>query len=212
MSRASIDYLKQAGFDYKTASTPLIWTHLENQVAESNHIGGKFNPIPATAITAMIEAGEEALLSAMVEHHRRTGSLEQVQQVIDMPFVVGTVGVIPQEGVDEARLLRLVDHAGTARERIIHILPVDEDTIPCTRQVTVTGGTYADGHSVGYFGLKPGDGELGKRFGGRCAYLATLPEIRHLARDMELKADDIVTATRRDCDAMLAKVHALLFK
>ena len=207
---SSIDYLKQFGFDYKSAATPLIWTHLENQVSESNRIGAKFNSIPSSAIAGMIEAGEAALLAALESQHRRTGKLDQVSQVIDMPFVVGTVGVIPQEGVDEDKLLRLIERPGTAQERVIHVLPVESDALPITRQVTVTGGTYADGHSVGVFGMMPGDGGQERRFGGRMAYLATPSELRHLARDMENKADDIVAVTRQECDAMLAKVRELL--
>lgn len=210
MSQASIGYLKEIGFDYKPADSPVLWTHLENQVIESHSVGAKFTAIPGLAFEAMVAAGEEAFLTALVDQHKRTGRLDSVHPVIDLPFIVGTVGLIPLEGADPKKLLKLIENPGSTKERIIHILVVESDAIPCTRQVTVSGGTYSDGHTAGLFGLSPGNGASDKRFGGKCAYLATAQEIKGLADEMVLKAEDIVSVTQKECEAMLASVKALL--
>jgi hypothetical protein len=209
MSADAVHYLKAAGFQYKAAESPDLWTHLVSQMTESQGVGTKFSPASSSALAAMIAQGEAALLQALVDHHRRTGALDQIATVIDMPYIVGIEGVIPLEGADPKRLLRLVDHPGTSRERIIHVLPAEGDAIPCTKQVTVTGGLYPDQHTVGYYGLHAGGGSE-KRFGGKCAYLATSEDIKELADEMEQKADDISAVTRKECNEMLARVKRLL--
>jgi hypothetical protein len=210
MNHSSILYLKDAGYSYTSAESPQLWTHLENQVLESQPIGAKFNRLSMTALENLIAMGEDALVEALVAQHRRTGKLDKVHQVIDLPFVVGTFGIIPIEGTDDSKLLKLVDGSGTPKEHVIQVLPVESDVIPCTRQATVTGGAYSDGYTMGLYGLSPGDGAKERRFGGKCAYLATAQDIKILASEMELKVEDIVTVTRQECEAMLARVKALL--
>jgi hypothetical protein len=60
------------------------------------------------------------------------------------------------------------------------------------------------------YALHPGSGAKDRKFGGACAWLATPDDIKALARDMERRADDIASVTREECEAMLAKVKALL--
>jgi hypothetical protein len=207
MRTDSIRYLKSAGFDFKSAESPDLWSHLESHFAEPPCIGPKFMSLPAARMAELIDRGEVALLEALAAHHLRTGRLTSVAQVIEMPFVVGSDGTIPLKDADKTRLLKLIDQPGTAREHIVHILPAKADAIPATYKVTITGGIYLDGHTAGFFALHPGshpDAETAD------AWLATPDEIKALARDMERKIEDITLVTRKECEAMIANTRKIL--
>ncbi len=206
----SIRYLEGVGIHYKPAESPDLWTHLESHFAGPHPIGPKFSHLPASRIADMIGKGEEALLAAMVEQHRRTGRIGHVTRSIDMPYVVGTAGTVSLATADKARVLTLVEQPGSVNERLVHVMPVAVDDIPSTHQVTITGGTYPDGHTAGYYDLQPGHPPAGSKDKDACVYLATEDEIIGLAREMEEKIEDIVVVTRKECDALLKKVKKAL--
>jgi len=208
----SIQYLEKAGFHYKPAESPDLWSHLEAHFAGPKPIGPKFSTMPANFIAELIMLGEEALLEALVTHHRQTGSPGKVARVIELPYVVGTQGAVHLSGIDPNRVMHLVENPGTSQERVIHVVAASADDIPCTSQMTVTGGVYADGHTAGYFDLCPGDhanGEDGSK-DMALAYLATPDEIAVHLREMEMKAEDIAVITRRECDDMIAKAKKIM--
>jgi len=210
----SVRYLEQAGFDYKPAESPDLWSHLESHFAGRQSIGPKFAPMPASNVAELIAMGEGALLEAMIAHHRQTGTLARVARVIELPYIVGTGAVIPLSRADARRVLRLIKDAGTPYERLIHVMPAEADEIPCTSCMTVTGGLYPDGHTAGYYDLMPGDHpeDSAPALGAdeSCACLATRNEIADLAREMELKLDDIAIVTREECEEMIEKVRKTL--
>jgi hypothetical protein len=144
MRAESIHYLKKAGFDFKPAESPDMWSHLESHFAGPSRIGPKFMSLPAGLVAELINRGEDALLDALAACHLKTGKLAPVSHVLEMPFVVGTDGTVSVTAADRKRMLVLVDQPGTAKERIVHLLPAKADAIPGTRQVTVTGGLYPD--------------------------------------------------------------------
>ena len=209
----SIRYLEQAGFHYKPAESPDLWGFLESHFAGPRSIGPKFVPMPTSFIAELIAMGEEALLEAMVAHHRKTGTPGRVARVIDLPYVVGTMAAIPLAAADIKRLVRLVSQPGTPHERLIHVVPSAADDIPTTSRMTATGGVYADGHTAGYFDLCPGehisgDGPEAKGAEDSFAYLATPDEITALAREMEARLDDIAIVSAKEGRAMINKALA----
>jgi len=209
----SVRYLEQAGFHYKPAESPDLWGFLEGHFAGPQSIGPKFTPMPASFVAELINLGEEALLEAMVLHHKQTGTPGLVARVIDMPYVIGTAASIPLAEADASRLLRLIDQPGTAREHIIHVVPATADEIPSTSHMTAIGGVYSDGRTAGYFDLLPGERLEASAHGkmeGALAYYATPAEIAGLAREMEARAEDISVITRGECDAMIAKAKKIL--
>ncbi|MGE3624440.1 MAG: hypothetical protein AB7H77_11300, partial [Bdellovibrionales bacterium] len=90
----SIRYLEQAGFHYKPAESPDLWSHLESHFSGRQRVGPKFTPLPATTVAELISMGEEALLDALVSHHKKTGNPGRVARVIELPYVVGTAAAI----------------------------------------------------------------------------------------------------------------------
>jgi len=209
----SVRYLEKAGFHYKPAESPDLWGFLESHFAGPQGIGSKFSPMPASFVAELINMGEEALLEAMVQHHKRTGSPGRVARVIDLSYVVGTAASIPLNQADKRHVLRLVDLPGTPRERIIHVIPSKADDIPSTCHMTAIGGVYADGRTAGYFDLLPGERLEESVHDGKpsdTAFYATHDEIAALARDMQVRAEDISVITRKECDEMIAKARKIL--
>jgi len=215
MARADcVSYLEHAGFHYKPAESPDLWSHLESHFGGRQAVGPKFTPMPSVFMTELIAMGEEALLEAMVAHHRQTGALGRVARVIDLPYIVGTGAAVPLARADKRRVLHLVADPGTLYERLVHVIPVEADEIPTTSRVTVTGGLYPDGHTAGYYDLTPGDQtadvDAASDEEEARAWLATRDEIATLAREMELGIDDIVTITRRECEVMVERAKKTL--
>jgi hypothetical protein len=211
MRADSIRYLNDAGFDFKPAESPDLWTHLESHFSGARRIGSKFNPLPASAVAELIAKGEEALLDALVLEHQRTGTLASVTQVVDMPYIVGIDGDISLSHAKAAETFDLIEQPGTIAERLIHVLPAGKDSIPPTCQATVRGGLYPDGRTVGFYALSPGNHADEDRIAAADhVYLATPEDIAALAKDMETNAEEIVLVTRQECDAMIARVKRLL--
>jgi len=207
----AVHYLEHAGFHYKPAESPDLWTFLESHFAGPRPVGSKFTAMPSAFVAELIGLGEEALLEAMVAHHRKTGSLGRFTRVIDLPYIVGTDAAVPLAEADSAQVLRLIEQPGTPAERIVRLVPTAADDIPCTSHMTVTGGLYADGHTAGYYDLRPGEHcENGDTLPAGFAFLATEAEISSLAREMEAKIEDITLVTRRECEEMLGKVKRML--
>jgi hypothetical protein len=209
----SIRYLEKAGYQYKPAESPDLWGFLESHFAGPRIIGPKFVPMPASFVAELIAMGEEALLEAMVAHHRKTGNPGRVARVIDLPYVVGTMAAIPLAVADTSRVLRLVSQPGTPHERLIHVVPSAADDIPTTSRMTVTGGLYPDGRTAGYYDLSPGehlagDGPDAKGAERSFAYLATPDEIAALAHEMKVKSDDIAIVSGKECQTMITKALA----
>jgi hypothetical protein len=98
----SIRYLKEAGFDFKSAESPDLWSHLESLFAGSRRIGPKFMPLPAAPFAELIARGEDALLNALATQHIATGKLASVAEIIEMSFVVGTDGAMSLSAADPA--------------------------------------------------------------------------------------------------------------
>jgi hypothetical protein len=206
MHSESIHYLEAAGFHYKPCESPEIWTHLESHFIRPAPIGSRFVHFSASRMEEMIARGEDVLLDALMSGLRRTGKPGPVAETIEMPYIVGTSSTVSPAVADPARILWLVDQAGTSREHIVQVMPAEADAIPGTRHMTVTGGLYADGHTAGYYDLCPGMPVKADA----CVYLATAEDIRALAEDMRVKAEDIVLITRRECEVLLAQVEKLL--
>ncbi len=208
MQRAdAVRYLEQAGFHYKPAESPDLWSYLEGHFAGPQALGPKFDRMTSSFVTELIEKGEDALLEAMVTHHRKQGRLDRVSKVIDLPFVVGTGAAVPLAKADARYVLKMIAGAGTSQERIVHVMPAEPDEIPSTSQVTVTGGLYADGHTAGYFDLRPG--EWTDDGAETYAWLATHDEIAALTREMEERVEEVTVVTRRECQDMIAKAGRL---
>ena len=210
MRAESIRYLKIAGFDFKPAESPDLWSHLESQFVDPQRIGPKFMPLPHDMITTLIARGEDVLLESLMIRHRTTGKLSPVSEVLEMPFVVGTDGLVTVTEADRAKLLDMIDQPGTPRERIIHLLPTTLGAIPDTRKVTVTGGLYADGHTAGFYSMRPGNQADTPHLEKTSAWLATPDEIKDLAHEMERKLEDISVISRHKCEAMIAKARKAL--
>jgi hypothetical protein len=200
----SVRYLESAGIHYKPAESPELWAHLEGHFEGPCRVGSKFSRLPASLVEEMIAKGEEALLAGLVADHRRTGRLGPVACLLAMPYAVGTEAAVPLGRVDKARILDLIEEAGTPSERLIHIIPAAADAIPCTYEMTVTGGLYADGHTAGYYDLVPGHADAD------CAWLATAEEIESLAREMEARIDDIAIMPRHECEGMIVRARKAL--
>jgi hypothetical protein len=205
----AVRYLEQAGFHYKPAESPDLWSYLESHFASPQSVGLKFNHLPGSFVAELIAMGEEALLDAMVALHQRTGALGRVERVIELPYVVGTGAAIRLTAAEAQRALRLVIEPGTPQERIVHVMPVEADAIPCTTRMTATGGLYPDGHTAGYYDLRPG--EIADKSGeGVFAWFATPDEIACLAREMEAKIEDITVVSRAEAEEMVNKVEEIL--
>jgi len=205
----SVQYLERAGFHFKPAESPDLWTHLESRFGGAGIVGPKFAPMSASFVAELIGQGEDVLLEALVEMHRRSGALGRVVQVIDLPYVVGTGAAIPLAKADPARVLRLIDQPGTPKERIVHVVPASADDIPVTTRMTATGGLYPDGHTAGYFDLRPGGPETGDDESA-VAWLATRDEIAALLSEMEANLDDVTIRSRKETEDMIAKAGRLL--
>ena len=207
MRAAPIDYLKKHGFDFKSAESPDIYTHLESTFANPGHTGSKFSALSQDLITMLINRGEEALLSELMERHRKTGKLATVKQVIEMPFVVGTDSLVELKDDDKKHVIELIDQPGTRNERVIQVLPAQADAIPVTHHITVTGGLYADGHTTGFFSLQAG---RASRDGKKAAMLLTADDIRSLLHEMEARIEDIGLISEHEARAMIAKARKAL--
>jgi len=204
MRADSIRYLHDAGFEFKSVESPDLWTHLESHFSGAGRIGLHFDPLPADRMNALIAQGEEALLDALVRQHKATGQLAAVAETIDLPYVIGIDSAIGAAEATHGEVLALIDRPGTVGERLIHVLPTPASALPPTRQATIEGGVYLDGHTVGFYTLHPG------HHADEGLYRATPTEIARLATDMETNADDIALITRRECDAMIARAQRAL--
>jgi len=208
MRSEAIDYLNQAGFDFKPAESPDLWTHLESHFLDRQRIGARFNALASDAVADLIRRGEEALLTAMATQHRATGRMAAICHVLELPYIVGCDDTVGMQSARDYESFMLVDRPGSFGERLIRLLPAGAGDIPTTRQATVSGGVYADGHTVGFFDLCPGshtqDGE------NDAVHLATPIEIVSLTREMESNSDQIAIATQHECAAMIAKVRTAL--
>jgi hypothetical protein len=204
MRAEAIRYLTDVGFDFKSAESPDLWTHLESHFYGRQPIGARFDPLPSDAIADLIMQGEEALLDALMHQHQRTGTLSPVSHVLNMPYVVGCDRSIHK--MKSSDTLALIDQPGMATERLVHVVRTDREKIPSTHQATVKGGVYADGHTVGFFDLIPGDHSRESSVEtDHPIYLATSDEIAALVKEMEVNIEDIVLATEAECKAMIAR-------
>lgn len=200
----SIEYLKKAGFDFKSVESPDIWPHLEGRLTTStSRVGSKFIPMSGQMISELVSRGEDALLDAMVKHHQMTGHLDRVEQTIELPFVVGLDARVPSSNDPT---LQLVDHPGTVHESIVHLLLSEPDHIPGTHKVTFCGGLYSNGHTAGFYNFLPGTDVNDSA----PALLATSAEIMALTREMEENADNITTLSRSECETMIEKARRIL--
>jgi hypothetical protein len=206
MRADAIRYLNEAGFNFKSVESPDLWTHLESHFYGKQRVDSRFEHLPATAIADIIMKGEDVLLEALMQEHKATGRLAPVARVLDMPFVVGRTSAIRASQAKSDEVLMLIEQPGTAAERVIRLLPVGIDKIPTTHHATVTGGLYADGHTVGFFDVNPGDNvaEISS------VYLATPDEILSLVREMEANAEDVTLVTQAECSAMIKRAMKAL--
>jgi hypothetical protein len=210
MRTDSLNYLKNVGIDYKSSESPDLWSFLEDHVTRPHRIGHIFSPMSPLIIEDVIARGENALLDAMVVQHLRSGTVDEVTEVVEMPFSVGHCSSLIITNPDHEGLFRLIENPGTAHEHLTHVVAADEELIPCTHRVTVKGGIYADGHTAGYYDLYPGFADVDDTEGGVQAWLATPREISALAYEMEHKLDDIRIISRRECESMILKARKRL--
>lgn len=209
LDTALVNYLGSAGIAYQPAQTSALRSHLEGHFSESHSIGSKFSSMPDSRVAELIAEGEKILLDELAATFRKTGHIDRVTRVLDLPYVVGTDAVKPRAEVDASRLIRLVQYPGAMQERIIDVLPTPAEAIPSTHKVTVEGGLYADG-TVGYYDLYPGDATLGGKEEDKLVFLATPEEIRGLIREMQASLVDITVATGPDCEAMIQRAKKSL--
>lgn len=206
---SSVSYLQEQGFNFKPANDPMLWTHLEQMIGDSFAIGGKFAPVTSSRLTEMISHAESAALVDMAEQHRKSGTLGVVETVITMPFIVGTEAVVPMDSVAEDQRYSAIIKAGDAREQCVTIVPVADDAVPSTKQMTVKSGLYADGQTLGLWGVQSG-GHSARRFGGQGAFLVTKRDVREIVASMTSQLDEITTVTRAEGEEMLKRLRNIL--
>ncbi len=198
-----IEFLRAAGYTYLPAESPMLWTHLESRFTESRAVGSKFGQMSSAFIEELIAEGEAILVREIVETLRRTGRVERVTRVLSRPSRIGTSAVVPRAEVDSAHILSLVSGAGTVVEKVIRVVPTQANAIPCTNEFTVEGGLYPDGRTIGFFDVHPGNLlAQGRGDDANHVYLALEEEIRQLASEMRLKAEDLTTVTGAEGEAM----------
>lgn len=198
----AIDYLKAAGFAYCPPDSPLLWDHLESRFREPTIVGPRFAALTPETMAALITEGETLLLNELVESHRRTGELQPVLRTLTLPYDVGTHAVAALDEIDPSRILTLIGDPGTARERLIRVVPVPEEAIPRTQHVTIHGGLYPDGRTAGFLDLHPGTPASATT----AVYLATPKAIRHMAALMHHRLELITSVSEAECREMLERV------
>ncbi len=206
-----IRYLHDAGVEFLSAESPALWTHLESRFSDSKNIGSKFAALSATFVAALIADGEAALLDQMTGMLRDTGRIGRVTRVLKMPYLIGTEAVCAADSVDATKIITLIQSPGEVGEHHIRVIMADADDIPCTSTVTVEGGLYPDGRTAGFFALYPGDLPAhGRGDDKNHVFLATEEEIRRLTAEMLSRADDLTTATKAECAAMVERALKVL--
>jgi hypothetical protein len=118
-------------------------------LADPGRIGLRYYPAPASLVANLIAKGEGALLDALVSGHSQTRKLEFVAHIIDLPSTIGTESKVLLADTDAGKILYLIDTLGTPPEHRIVVLLCEADAMPCTHQLTITGGLYVDGPTVG---------------------------------------------------------------
>lgn len=207
--QTATDYLRAEGFLVKSIDDPQLWTHLEQTILDSHALGGKFAPTTSSRVLEMMTAADHAALIAMAEQHRHAGSLEMVEQIVTMPFVIGTEGIVPLDSVAENVRLSVVVRPGEQDEQMVTIVTVSDDAVPSTKQMTIKCGLYADGRTLGVRGIHSG-GQTTRRFGGQGAYLTTRRDVHAMMAAMADHLDDIAVVTRAEGEAMLQRLRDVL--
>ncbi len=198
-----VERLGVAGFCYKPAESPSLWSHLEERFNGGGGIGPKFLKLPERFVHDLLASGESALLRQFVEAFEKTGRIGRTMHVVKAPYLVGTRAARPISEADAPRLLKMIAAPGTWKEELITVLPVTEAEIPYTNEITFEGGVYADGKTVGYFDVHPGNAlRDGQR--GESALLATPSEIKALAEEMRRMIEEVSVVPYSECEAMAA--------
>ena len=210
-NEGQINFLHAAGVEFRSAESPLLWSHLESRFTESTGIGSKFTALPAASVAALIAEGEAALLDDMAGMLRDTGKVGHVTHVLNLPYPVGTEAVRDAREVDAEKVITLIQAPGLPTEHRIRVMLAHADEIPCTNTLTIEGGVYPDGHTAGFLSLCPGDLPAhGRGDDAGHVFLATDAEIRSLAAEMLEKAEEITTATQEECAAMVERAMKIL--
>lgn len=202
-----LDKLSAAGFAYRSFETPCLWNHLEERFNAVHHIGARFVNIPEPQLKDLVQAGESTLLRSFVDSLNNYGRIERTFCVVTAPYIIGSPAMRPLLEDERERLIQLVIYPGTLRETIVTLLPVTDDDMPYTNEITFEGGVYADGKTVGCFDVHPGTREsLHKDFsssGEEMVFLITPSEVRYMLGEMRYMADQITIATDDECHAMV---------
>lgn len=204
LDSALVECLKAAGLTYRPAESPVLWTHLESRFSGERRMGSRFDPLPSSFVAEVVALGESLLLQDFATAVRAQGRVERVRRVMTMPYLVGVEALRPRGEVNASHVLPLIALPGERGETLIHVVPTAADALPVTNKVTVEGGPYADGRTVGYYNLHPG--ALACEVDAQdLVILATAEEIRALARAMREHREDVVSASPSACEAMAVR-------